>query len=83
MQDLPNGGGGAPIQALAPGRWRPSGRHWIYERYVFQCRIQGPDEEFDRFVDDLRQLSASCLYGELEDERVVLHGHACKISYRL
>ena len=28
MQDLPNGGGGAQIQALAPGRWRPSGRHW-------------------------------------------------------
>ena len=26
MQDLPNGGGGggAPLQALAPGRWRPS-----------------------------------------------------------
>ena len=25
MQDLPNGGGeGAPMQALAPGRWRPS-----------------------------------------------------------
>ena len=22
------GGGGAPIQALAPGRWRPSLRHW-------------------------------------------------------
>ena len=23
------GGGGAPIQTLAPGRWRPSVRHWI------------------------------------------------------
>ena len=21
-------GGGAPMQALAPGRWRPSVRHW-------------------------------------------------------
>ena len=28
MQDLPNGGG-APIQSLAPGRWRPSLRHWV------------------------------------------------------
>ena len=31
MQDLPNGvwggGGGEAIQALAPGRWRPSLRH--------------------------------------------------------
>ena len=27
MQDLPNGGGGVPLQALAPGRWRPSLRH--------------------------------------------------------
>ena len=26
MQDLPNGGG-APLQALAPGRWRPSLHH--------------------------------------------------------
>ena len=23
------GGGGAPIQALTPGRWRPSVRHWL------------------------------------------------------
>ena len=23
-----NLGGGAPMQALAPGRWRPSLRHW-------------------------------------------------------
>ena len=28
MQDLPNGRG-APMQALAPGRWRPSLRHCL------------------------------------------------------
>ena len=24
-----NSEGGAPMQALTPGRWRPSGRHWV------------------------------------------------------
>ena len=33
MQDLPNGGGGAPLQALAPGRWRSSLHHW-YRAYL-------------------------------------------------
>ena len=28
-----NSGGGAPMQALAPGRWRPSVRHWVAEAY--------------------------------------------------
>ena len=35
MQDLPNGGGGAPLQALAlaPGHWRPSLRHCPYHAF--------------------------------------------------
>ena len=57
----------AAIIMKLEGHFQPK-RNAIYERYVFQCRVQGPDEEFDRFVDDLRQLSASCAYGELEDE---------------
>ena len=32
MQDLPNGG--APLQALAPGRWRPSLRHCVHELFA-------------------------------------------------
>ena len=57
----------AAIIMKLEGHFQPK-RNAIYERHVFQCRIQGPDEEFDRFVDDLRQLSASSAYGELEDE---------------
>ena len=48
MQDLPNGGGGGtPIQALAPGRWRPSGRHCLqpctsgYEAVVDPGHLDG------------------------------------------
>ena len=42
MQDLRNGGG-APIQALAPGRWRPSGRHWFQLKVVIinlTCEVE-------------------------------------------
>ena len=33
-----NSGVGAPTQALAPGRWRPSVRHWVCVCiYVYGC----------------------------------------------
>ena len=37
------GGWGAPIQALAPGRWSPSGRHWVLPRgFTLYCYLFSP-----------------------------------------
>ena len=42
----------------------------IMERHTFNSRVQGPDEDIQKFVADLRTLAASCEYGNLKDELV-------------
>jgi len=47
-----------------------------YERYLFNRRVQETSEAFDTFVADLRRMSRSCAYGDLEDsilrDRIVI-----------
>ncbi|KAK3093011.1 hypothetical protein FSP39_010012 [Pinctada imbricata] len=38
-----------------------------YERHVFNTRTQGPSENIDAFVTDLRILAKSCEFGDLHD----------------
>ena len=42
----------------------------IYERYVFNNRVQEAGETFDNFVSSLRTLSQSCNYGALRDDLI-------------
>ena len=49
----------------------------IYERYVFTCRNQTPDEDFEQFLTDIRQLIDRCDYGALTDDLLrdrIVHG---------
>ena len=42
----------------------------IYERYIFNNRIQEAGESFNNFVSNLRTLALSCNYGDLKDELI-------------
>ena len=42
----------------------------IMEQDTFNSRVQGPDEDIQKFVADLQTLAASCEYGSLKDELV-------------
>lgn len=44
-------------------------KNTTYERFIFNSCVQGSDS-FDIFVSKLRQLAASCVYGELQDELI-------------
>ena len=44
-------------------------KNTIYERFLFNSGVQGSDP-FDTFVSKLRQLAATCEYGELQDQLI-------------
>ena len=44
-------------------------KNTIYERFLFNSCVQGSDP-FDTFVSKLRQLAATCEYGELQDQLI-------------
>ena len=44
--------------------------HVIYERYIFNKRVQDPGESLDHYVTDLIKQASRCQYGELKDELV-------------
>ena len=41
-----------------------------YERYIFHQRVQQPGETFDDFLADLRKMSRTCEFGQLEDSLI-------------
>ena len=42
----------------------------VYERYVFRCRKQTPDESISMYVTELRNLSKHCGFGDTSYERI-------------
>ena len=42
----------------------------IYERAVFNRRVQNPGESVDEFITALHKLSSSCNYGAIREELV-------------
>lgn len=42
----------------------------VYERYLFNSSMQGPEEGIDEFVNRLRKLASSCKFGTLTDEMI-------------
>ena len=45
-------------------------RNVVYERYVFNSCIQTPEETVDGYVNRLRKLASSCLFGTLTEEMI-------------
>lgn len=45
-------------------------RNVIYERSIFNHRVQKPDESVDSFITDLHRLAEFCEYGDLHDQLV-------------
>ena len=44
--------------------------HVIYERYIFNKRVQEPGESLDHYVTNIIKQASRCRYGELQDELV-------------
>ena len=44
--------------------------HVIYERYLFNKRVQEPGESFDHYLTDIIKQAGRCQYGRLRDELV-------------
>ena len=42
----------------------------IYERYIFNKRVQDAGESIDHFITDIIKLAEHCQYGELKDDLV-------------
>lgn len=42
----------------------------IYERYIFNNRLQKEHESTERFINDLKELSKSCDYGTLKNDLI-------------
>ena len=45
-------------------------RNVIFERAVFNRRVQGPDESVDTFITALHTLAETCEYGDLKDQLI-------------
>ena len=45
-------------------------KYVTYERYLFNSRVQQPDENIDNFVTDLRKRAKNCNFGTLKDELI-------------
>ena len=45
-------------------------RNVVYERFVFNSRLQNPGESFDNYVTRLRKCASSCEFGLLTDELI-------------
>ena len=44
--------------------------HVIYERYIFNKRVQEPGESLDHYLTDIIKQASRCQYGRLQDELV-------------
>ena len=62
-------------------------RNVIYERSMFNRRVQKPDESVDSFITDLHRLAEFCEYGDLHDQlirdRIVVGLRDAKVSEKL
>ena len=55
-------------------------RNVIFERWKFNCHVQGPNEPVDTFITSLYMLAETCKYRALQDELICDHLGLCDVA---